>query len=106
MSANLHWQYVDICLLSRVNFTLEEMAPAVPAYKHFRACLKKMYMVCEDVMKIEAEQIDLSQVPRCLHYDRVKEMVRLLLDGLFYLFVWLSPQELWKLRTSKHSQLC
>ena len=51
------------------------MAPAVPAYKHFRECLDHQYMICGDSVKVEAELVDLSEVPQCFNYDRVKEMV-------------------------------
>lgn len=61
--------------LLRVNFTLEEMAPAIPAYTHFRACLQNRYMVSGEEVEVEAELVDLSQVPQCFDYYRVKELV-------------------------------
>ena len=64
-----------VCLF-RVNFTLEELAPAISAYKHFRMCLHNEYQISGHVIKLEAEAIDLSDIPQCSHYERVKEMVR------------------------------
>ena len=62
-------------VFSRINFTLEDMAPAVPAYRHFRACLDHVYTVCGDTVKVYAEAINLSNIPRYFEYDRVNEMV-------------------------------
>ena len=60
----------------RINFTLEEMAPAIPAYKYFRECLTKQYYTdYGDSIHFEAEPLDLSKIPQCFDYNRVKEMV-------------------------------
>lgn len=52
------------------------MAASVPAYDYFRMCLRKVYCTDRgDSVRIEAIQIDLSEIRQSFDYDRVKEMV-------------------------------
>lgn len=52
------------------------MAASVPAYDYFRMCLRKVYHTDRgDSVRIEAIQIDLSEIRQSFDYDRVKEMV-------------------------------
>ena len=52
------------------------MAPAVPAYSYFIACLEKAYYTKSgDCVRIEATRVDLSEIPQHLDYDRPKEIV-------------------------------
>ena len=60
----------------RINFTLEALAPAVPAYNYFRSCLKKEYHTESGcLVQVEATQLDLSAIPQYMNYERVNEIV-------------------------------
>ena len=65
-------------VLCRVNFTLEELAPAVPAYSYFRKCLDKSYKFNGKCFSFEATQLETDDISLCSSYYRVKEMVKLL----------------------------
>jgi len=64
------------CYFYRVTFTLEELAPAVPAYTYFRSCLVKINQSHKKQFSFEASQVSTSDLPRCSCYERVKEMVQ------------------------------
>ena len=58
----------------RINFTLEDLAPASPTYKHFRQCLKKQYPFGKGTMEFSATQLS-TDFPQYFQYERTKELV-------------------------------
>ena len=58
----------------RINFTLEDLAPACPAYSYFRKCLSKEYTNGTAALKFSVKQLPTDFIP-CFDYDRIKEMV-------------------------------
>lgn len=54
---------------------MEDLAPACPAYSHFRECLSKDYTDGTASLKFKIKQVPTDFIP-CFDYDRIKEMVK------------------------------
>ena len=60
--------------IHRINFTLEDLAPAAPSYKYFQQCLVKPYPYSGGIMRFSAKQLP-TDFPQSVHYERVEELV-------------------------------
>ena len=61
-------------LFPRINFTLDDLATASPAYKHFRRSMDKEYLSKSGKLQFSVEQSS-TDFPQYFHYERVKELV-------------------------------
>ena len=58
----------------RINFTVEDLAPASPAYEYFRSCMEKDYPSEGGKLQFAVQQLS-TDFPQYFHYERVKELV-------------------------------
>ena len=63
------------CATCRINFTLEHLAPASPAYDFFRQCLNMTYTAESTKIRFELQPISMSSILRYSDYERMKELV-------------------------------
>lgn len=70
------------CMWCRINFTLEDLAPASPAYEFFRQCLDMTYTTDSARVKFEIQQVPLSYIAKFSDYERNQEMVSPCDNGL------------------------
>jgi hypothetical protein len=84
----------------RINFTLEHLAPASPAYDFFRQYLDMTYTAESTKIRFELQQLSMCDIQRFSDYERIQEFVShaaVKKKNLYFVAHFCIMQEIWQL---------